>query len=66
MDSTCQLPLNLIRALQLIPASGTDIVYDSLVQDSFEMGIVLYFCYLSLPAEYQSVMILPGYYYFSH
>ena len=60
MDSTCQSLLHLLRALQLIPASGTDIVYDSLVQDSFEMGIVLYFCYLSLPAEYQSVMFLEG------
>ena len=58
MDSTCQSPLQLSRALQLICASGTDVVYDTLVQGSFEMGIVMYFCCLSPPAEYQSVMNL--------
>ena len=55
MDSTCQSTLHLSRALQLIPASGTDVVYDSLGQGSFEMEIVLYFCFLSLPAEWISI-----------
>ena len=55
MDSTCQSTLRLSRALQLIPVSGTDVVYDSLGQGSFEMEIVLYFCFLSLPAEWISI-----------